>query len=91
MELDFNLVENQEQSNQIFGKIAEVFHLSAERLQKDLELYRSNLDKMEQLLTVVEDALEAGRKKRNKATQQTQTTDSSVNLNNDSKDDSTNL
>ncbi|MGP0129056.1 MAG: photosystem II biogenesis protein Psp29 [cyanobacterium endosymbiont of Rhopalodia musculus] len=90
MELDFDLVENKEKRNQIFGQIAEVLHLSSEKLQKDLELYRSNLDKMEQLLAVVEDALEAGRKKRKQATQQTQTTDSSVNLNDDSNDDSTN-
>ncbi|YAI81519.1 MAG: photosystem II biogenesis protein Psp29 [cyanobacterium endosymbiont of Rhopalodia sterrenbergii] len=89
MELDSDLIENQEQSNQIFGKIAEVLHLSSEKLQKDLELYRSNLDKMEQLLTVVEDALEAERKKRKQATQQTQITDYSVNSNNDSKDDPT--
>ncbi|BBA78987.1 Thf1-like protein [cyanobacterium endosymbiont of Rhopalodia gibberula] len=90
MELDSDLVENQDQNNQIFGKIAEVLHLSLEKLQKDLDLYRSNLDKMEQLLAVVEDTLKAEQKKRQKATQQTQTTDSSVNSNNDSKDDSIN-
>lgn len=91
MELDSDLVENQDQNKQIFGKIAEIIHLYPEKLQKDLELYRSNLDKIEQLLAVIEDALEAERKKQKKATQQTQTTDSSVSSNNDSKDDSNNL
>lgn len=88
MEIDSDSVKNQEQRNQIFGQIAEAFHLPSERLQKDLDLYRSNLDKMEQLLAVIEDTLEAERKKRKKATQQTQTTDSDVSLTNESQDDS---
>ncbi|WP_267384575.1 photosystem II biogenesis protein Psp29 [Cyanobacterium sp. uoEpiScrs1] len=85
-----NLVENKEQRNQIFDLISEVFHLSSEKIEKDLELYRSNLDKMEQLLAVTEDMLEAERKKQRKAIQQTQITDSYINLTNDHQDDSTN-
>ncbi|BAP17297.1 photosystem II biogenesis protein Psp29 [cyanobacterium endosymbiont of Epithemia turgida] len=87
MELAPDLVTNQEQSNLIFSQIAEVLHLSPEKLQKDLDLYRSNLDKIEQLLAVVEDALKAEQKKQKKVTQQTQTTNFSVNSDNDSKDD----
>ena len=38
-------------------------------MRKDLELYRSNLKKMDQLLKVIEDVLEASRKKREKREQ----------------------
>lgn len=47
--------------------IAEKLNLPKEKMQKDLDLYRSNLEKMEQLLAVLEDTLEADRKKRAKA------------------------
>ncbi len=41
-------------------------NLPAEKMQKDLDLYRSNLEKMNQVLAVLEDALLAERKRREK-------------------------
>jgi hypothetical protein len=38
--------------------------LSEDKLQKDLDLYRSNLEKMTQARIVMEDTLKAERKKR---------------------------
>ncbi len=90
MEIDADLVKNQEQRNEIFGKIAEDLHLSPEKLQKDLDLYRSNLDKMEQLLAVLEDTLEAERKKRDKQNKQQQTNQSEETSTNDSEETSDN-
>ncbi|MGA9382955.1 MAG: photosystem II biogenesis protein Psp29 [Phormidium sp.] len=39
-------------------------HLPEDKVQKDLELYRSNLEKMAQALVIMEDAVKAERKKR---------------------------
>jgi len=53
--------------------------ISADKLQKDLELYRSNIDKMVQAQAVMEDILAAERKKREdreKAAQAPQSSDS---------------
>ncbi|HAC62648.1 MAG TPA: photosystem II biogenesis protein Psp29 [Cyanothece sp. UBA12306] len=69
MEIDVDLVKNQEKRNQTLSQLCKPLNLSEEKLQKDLDLYRSNLDKMEQLLAVIEDTLEAERKKREKAKQ----------------------
>jgi uncharacterized membrane protein len=55
-------------------KFSEILHLSSEKLQKDLDVYRGNLDKMDQLLKVIEDALEAEKKKRQQKEQEKQTT-----------------
>lgn len=56
-----------ETRNQIVEQLSAALNLPAEKLQKDLEIYRTNLDKMEQLLSVIEEALEADRKKRETA------------------------
>ncbi|MEA5534629.1 photosystem II biogenesis protein Psp29 [Crocosphaera sp. XPORK-15E] len=65
--IDSDLVKNEENRNQILDQVSEAFNLSSEKFQKDLDLYRSNLDKMQQLLTVIEETLEADRKKRESA------------------------
>jgi hypothetical protein len=39
-------------------------HISSDKLQKDLELYRSNLEKLSQAQEVMKDILAADRKKR---------------------------
>ncbi|MEA5419520.1 photosystem II biogenesis protein Psp29 [Spirulina sp. CCNP1310] len=44
--------------------LGESLHLPAEKLKKDLELYRSNLEKMAQARAVLDDVLQAERKKR---------------------------
>ena len=56
-----------ETRNQILQQLSAALNLPADKLQKDLDLYRTNLDKMDQLLSVIEEALEADRKKRETA------------------------
>lgn len=63
-EADPSITQEKEKRDQVLAKIAEKLHLPGEKMQKDLDIYRGNLDKMDQLLTVIEDALEAERKKR---------------------------
>lgn len=53
-----------EKRNQALEQLSEALHLPTEKMKKDLELHRSNLEKMDQLLLVLKDALEADRKKR---------------------------
>lgn len=60
-------VKTLESRNQILQQFSAALNLPADKLQKDLDLYRTNLDKMDQLLTVIEEALEADRKKRETA------------------------
>ncbi len=74
IESDVELVKEAEQRNQFLAKICGALRLPQEKIQKDLELYRSNLEKIEQLLTVMEEALEAERKKREQKEQQKQET-----------------
>lgn len=64
MEADPAFINNKEQRQETINQISEVLSLSSDKLHKDLDLYRSNLDKMQQLLAVIEDTLEADRKKR---------------------------
>ena len=64
MEVDADLVKDEDKRNQTINEVSVALNVSSEKLQKDLDLYRTNLDKMQQLLTVIEDTLEADRKKR---------------------------
>ncbi len=64
MEIDADLIKDEEKRNETITQVSSALNFSSEKLQKDLDLYRSNLDKMQQLLTVIEDTLEADRKKR---------------------------
>ena len=64
LEAEPELGKNESKRNEILKQVAEVLHIPSEKMQKDLELYRSNLDKMEQLLGVIEESLQAERKKR---------------------------
>lgn len=74
MEIDADLLKEQDKRNETFSQLCNGLNLSSDKLQKDLDLYRSNVDKMGQLLAVIEDALEAERKKREKAKQEVATT-----------------
>ncbi len=67
-QVDPELVKDQEKRQEVLKKISEALHLSLEKLEKDLDLYRSNLEKMSQVLVVLEEALEAERKKQEKRT-----------------------
>jgi photosystem II biogenesis protein Psp29 len=64
------LVKDEKSRNEALKKLSEGFHFSEDKIQKDLEIYRGNLDKMAQMLTVLQDALEASRKQREKVAQE---------------------
>jgi photosystem II biogenesis protein Psp29 len=59
-------LKDPKQQEELFKEIALGLKLPGDKLQKDLELYRSNLDKMTQVLA---DTLEADRKKREQRAQ----------------------
>lgn len=63
---DPELVKDKEKRNKALETISEGLKFSSEKIQKDLDLYRSNLEKMEQVLNVMEEAIAADRKKREK-------------------------
>ena len=69
-ESNAELLNDKEKREKIIGQIAENLNLPGDKMQKDLELYRSNLEKMDQLLKVIEDVLEASRKQRQKREQE---------------------
>lgn len=68
------LLKDNDKLNEILEILAENLGLPGEKMNKDLELYRSNLEKMDQLLKVIEDVLEASRKQREKRAQEKQET-----------------
>lgn len=75
-ESDAELVQNQEKRDEVVDTIIENFGLSGDKMKKDLDLYRGNLEKMTQLLKVIEDVLEASRKQREKREQEKLSKDS---------------
>jgi len=70
---DPELVKDEKQRNEALKTISSGLHLSDDKLTKDLDLYRSNLDKMAQALIVMADMLAADRKKRLQRLQQSTT------------------
>ncbi|MBD2495501.1 photosystem II biogenesis protein Psp29 [Nostoc sp. FACHB-280] len=66
-----DLVKDEKQRTDAIKTIAAGLHLSEDKLNKDLELYRSNLEKMSQALAVMADMLLADRKKREQRQQST--------------------
>lgn len=72
-ESDPEILKDVDKRNEILESIATQLHLPGEKMNKDLELYRSNLEKMEQLLSVIEDVLQAGRKQKNQPQQEPET------------------
>lgn len=66
---DADFVKENSQLEKIVEPISKSLNLSGEKLQKDLELYRSNLEKMAQAQIVMEDILKADRKKREQRAQ----------------------
>lgn len=71
-EADPEVLKEDKKRNEIIDRIAENLNLPAEKTKKDLEVYRSNLARMDQLLKVIEDVLEASRKQREKREQERQ-------------------
>ncbi|MGB3208267.1 MAG: photosystem II biogenesis protein Psp29 [Crinalium sp.] len=67
---DPGLVKDEKQRIDALNQVSQALHLPADKLQKDLDLYRSNLEKMAQVQIAMKDALEADRKKREKRDQE---------------------
>jgi photosystem II biogenesis protein Psp29 len=63
-QVDAALLENDKELAQVLDGVGAMLQVTNDKLKKDLELYRSNLEKMEQAQTVMADILEADRKKR---------------------------
>ena len=61
---DEKLVKDENRLEEALQSICTKLGISSEKTQKDLELYRSNLEKMVQAQIVMEDILKADRKKR---------------------------
>ncbi|MEL6500095.1 MAG: photosystem II biogenesis protein Psp29 [Cyanobacteria bacterium J06623_1] len=69
-ECDAEVAQDPEKCNAAVDRIAENLSISSEKMKKDLDIYRGSLEKMEQLLKVIEDVLEASRKQREKREQE---------------------
>ena len=69
-ESDIELVKDKEKLDATIDTIVDNFGISGDKMKKDLDLYRGNLEKMSQLLKVIEDVLEASRKQRKKRGQE---------------------
>ena len=61
-----DLLKDEKQREAAVLQIAEAMHLPSDKVQKDLDAYRSNLDKLVQMEAVMADLAEAERKKREK-------------------------
>ncbi|NES78144.1 MULTISPECIES: photosystem II biogenesis protein Psp29 [Okeania] len=63
---DTELVKEQPQRTEAIKKISQALNLPEEKLLKDIEMYRSNLERIIQARNAMEDSLMAARKKRDK-------------------------
>lgn len=61
--IDDSVLANEEKLSEWLNKLCETLGLSQEKVSKDVELYRSNLDKLRQAQEVLADVLKADRKK----------------------------
>lgn len=66
-EAEPEFLESTDKRDEILATITETLALPGEKVKKDLDLYRSNLERMSQMLEVIADALEVERKRREKA------------------------
>lgn len=69
-EIDGEAIANAEKRNALLDELAEAIGLNNELLKKDIDLYRSNLEKMAQAQEVMKDMIEAEKKKRAKRDQE---------------------
>ncbi|RZM74741.1 photosystem II biogenesis protein Psp29 [Leptolyngbya iicbica] len=67
--IDADLIQDKESLMAFMKEAAEALGISFDKLQKDIELYRSNLDKMVQAKALMAEVLEAERKKREERAQ----------------------
>ncbi len=64
------LLKDEKQREAAVIQLGEVLHIPTDKVQKDLDAYRSNLDKLVQMEAVMADVIEADRKKREKRAQE---------------------
>lgn len=77
---DSEVLKDEQKRNAAFERISQALHLPDGKMQKDLDLYRTNLEKMTQMLSAIEDILQADRKKREqRALEKNQTTETGSN------------
>lgn len=62
--LDTDLTKDVKTVNAILKKLEPTLHFSADKLEKDLEIYRGNLEKLVQAQAVLTDIMKADRRKR---------------------------
>ncbi len=70
---DPEMVKDEKLRNEALKTIADSLNLSEDKLSKDLDLYRSNLDKMAQAAIVMADMIAADRKRREQRAQNSET------------------
>lgn len=63
-QMDAELVRDEKRRTEALEQFSQALHLPADKVQKDLELYRSNLEKVMQAQIVLQDILKADRKKK---------------------------
>lgn len=63
-DIDSEILKDNDKRSELFDDLCSKLNFSSEKLKKDVELYRSNLDKMAQAQAVMKDILAAERKKR---------------------------
>ncbi|HEY9750908.1 MAG TPA: photosystem II biogenesis protein Psp29 [Allocoleopsis sp.] len=66
---DPELVKDEKQRTEFLKQVSAQLHLPEDKVQKDLELYRSNLEKMVQAQAALQDILNADRKQREQRAQ----------------------
>jgi photosystem II biogenesis protein Psp29 len=66
---DPEAIKNEAQREELLKQVCTALRLPQDKVQKDLELYRSNLEKMTQAQAVMKDILEADKKKREQRSQ----------------------
>ena len=69
-EIDEKAIADKEKRDALLDELAETIGLNNDLLKKDIELYRSNLEKMAQAQAVMKDMVEAEKKKRAKREQE---------------------
>ncbi len=67
--VDVSALDDKDQREEMLKTAAEMLALPADKVEKDVELYRSNLEKMAQAQEVMKDILAAERKKREQRAQ----------------------
>ncbi|PSO53831.1 MAG: photosystem II biogenesis protein Psp29 [Cyanobacteria bacterium QH_8_48_120] len=85
---DEELVKDEKRCKEVLKQCCETLHISFEKMEKDLDLYRGNLEKMEQARSVLEDTVKADRKQREKRAQKREQAAASDQTSPDSSEDS---